>query len=422
MGALILAVMGCAQTASQLGHNAMKQKNYYLAESRFQEALAANPQDWAARRGLGLAYYGRGEYDQAARELETVRQQMPADGQTSLYLGLTRERLADFAAAEQVYSRYVALDNSSQLARRIRGRLLYVQNEKARQQVQQAIQFDQPLIGDAGGARVVGVLPFIPVGEDAERLDPLAVGLAALVVDDLFRIGSIKLVERMQLNYILDELALAGDSVVDVSSAPRLNRLIGAGYLVRGDLVSLDNEEVGIHSGVINTRQKTYNPVIDSEEKFSKLWSLQKQITFAIIDSLGIVLTPEERNAISRVPTENYEAFLAYCNGIAEKDQGNYDAAGQYFNQAVLADPNFGQAVDMKEEAGLLEENGGNQDEFESTLGSQIGGETLATGFDTDVTGEFEDLTENGVDNNDTVPVEDVTGETGTVSVGGTIR
>jgi|GEM_PF-1962480 len=420
--AVLLVLGGCAHNALWRGNDALKKGNYYLAESHFQGVLNENPNDFAARRGLALVYYHRGEYENAARELEIVRLNMPKDGLTSLYLGLTYERSDRFADAEQVYNTYLLADSKSEISRKIKGRALYVRNEKARRQVREAIEFDRPLLADTTGARVIGVLPFISVGEDTARLDPLAVGLAALVADDLFRIHSIKLVERMQLRYILDELALAGDSIIDVSSAPRLNRLIGAGYLVRGDLVGLGDEEVGIHSGVINTRQETYNPVIDAEERYAKLWNLQKQITLAVIDSLGIELTPGERNNISRIPTENFEAFFAYCNGIVAHDQGDFTTAGEYFNQAMAADPGFEQAAAMQEETELLNESGGAPEEFDESLGAIISQETLPTEFDTDVAGEFEDLTESGVGNNDAVPAEEETEETGTVSVGGTIR
>lgn len=420
--ALLLVFSGCARSSYHLGNRALEDENYNLAESHFVEALQEHPDNLRARRGLGLVYYHRQEYEQADRELEIVRRSLPGDGLTCLYLGLAREHLADFSGAERVYQTYLSVAQKSKVARQIRGRLLYVRNEKTRQQVAQAIQFDRPLIEDTTAAKVVGVLPFVPLGEDVGTLDPLAAGMAALVANDLFRIGSIRLVERMQLKYILDELALAGDSIVDVSSAPRLNRLIGAGYLVRGDLVSLGEEEVAVHSGFINTAQGSYNSVLDSEEEYSRLWDLQKQITFAIIDSLGIALTPEERNAIERIPTESFTAFMAFCNGIAERDQGNYATAGEYFTHAVTADPNFEEAATMQEESELLEESGGSQEEFEEAAVANIAVETLDMDFGAGMTADLDDLSEAGVENNDTVPVEDVTPETGTVSVGGSIR
>jgi tetratricopeptide (TPR) repeat protein len=420
--ALLLIISGCARSSYRLGHNALEDGNYYLAESHFLTALQDDPDNLKARRGLGLVYYHRKEYDQAARELENVRRDLPGNGATCLYLGLARERLDDFAAAERVYDTYLSVAKKSKITRQIRGRLLYVRNEKARQQIRQAIEFDRPLIEDSTTAKIIGVLPFIPVGEDVETLDPLAAGLAALLANDLLRIGSIKLVERTQLKYILDELALAGGSVVDVSSAPRLNRLIGAGYLVRGDLVSLGEQEVAVHSGFINTAQGSYNTVLDSEGKYAQLWNLQKRITFAIVDSLGIVLTPDERNAIEPIPTESFTAFLAFCNGVAAQDEGNYAAAGEYFSHAVTADPNFEQAATMQEESELLNESGGSQDEFEEAVAANIAGEAIEMDFGADFTEDLDDLSESGVEGNDAIPVEDVTAETGTVSVGGTIR
>jgi tetratricopeptide (TPR) repeat protein len=419
---LLLALIGCAQTSFRLGNEALQNENYYLAESYFLEALQENPENLQARRGLGLTYYHRQEYEQAAQELAAVRREMPGDGLTSLYLGLTHEQLDDFTAAASVYNAYLAAAPEAKITRQIRGRLLYIRNEESRRQVAEALAFDRPLIQDSGGDKIIGVLPFIPNGEDRQTLDPLAAGLAALLANDLLRLDDVRVVERMQLQYILEELALAADSLVDLSSAPRLNRLIGAGYLVRGDLVDLGEQEVAVHSGVINTAQGSYNAVLDSEEKYSRLWELQKKITFALVDSLGLELTPAERNAISRVPTESFTAFMAYCQGVAEQDAGNYAAAEDYFQQAVAADPTFEEAATRQEEADLLQESGGTAEEFEESVTANIIDATFDFGFDPDVTDNFDELTESGVGSNDKTAVEEVIEPTGTVVVGGSIR
>ena len=212
------------------------------------------------------------------------------------------------------------------------------------------------LVLDTTGPVTIAVLPLTISGESADSLRPLARGLAAAVSYDLFQIKSIRVVERLRLDCIIRELALVDAGYTEKESSPRLGRFLGANKLVSGNLAFLGGAEVSVQSGILETSTAAYQPALQSEEQYARIWKLQKAMTFAIIDSLGLQLTPGERSNIEKIPTEKFPAFLAFSRGIDHLDRGEYEEANHYFTEAAKIDHGFAQANELKEESALLKE------------------------------------------------------------------
>jgi len=413
---ILLWFSGCSQSLVSQGGRAIEKGDYEAAKRYFQSALDADPADLIANRGLGQVYFHLKDYDKAIEYLEAARDIKPDDGTTVLYIGIVHEAMGDYATAEGVYGSYVTDSPGSKISRKIGGRLLYVRNEQARQQARRALEYESTLVQDTSAAAIVGVLPFVAAAGDSGSLSALGSGLAAAVSYDLFQIHSIKLVERLQLKYILEELERVESGLIARESSPRLGKLIGASHLISGSLSQLAIDEVSVQSGIINTADSLYMMAIDSDEKFSQIMRLQKRITFAIIDSLGVQLTAAERNAIEKIPTESLEAFLAYCRGVEQLDMGNYESANRFFDQAVALDPSFDQAVSFQEETDLLIEGVGTVSEFEDKVTETFSAGTTAGD---EINEDAFDIVDPVIDpRTDDEPVL----ETGTVSIGGSIR
>jgi tetratricopeptide (TPR) repeat protein len=413
---LIAILAGCSQSMVRQGDRALRHGNCELAKERFLNALQSKPDDLEIRRGLGRSYFCLGEYGQADSILSSLWQEHRGDALTTLYLGMTKEAEGDLESAGRVYGSFQASSDKSQLAQQIRGRYLYVHNEYLRQQVKHALEFESEQKLPSDTIRSVGVLPFGITDSTADSLKPLGDGLAAAVSYDLAQVKGIKLVERLKLKYLLDELSLVEKGYTSEESSPRLGRIVGANDLVGGSLTPEAGNKLGIQSYIVNTGDSKYSVALDHQDQFDKLMQLQKQLSFAIIDSLGIKLTPEERNAIEKIPTTSYQAFWAYSRGIGALDAGNYDMARDDFNAALNFDPGFAQAAASKNEASLLNNSSGTLKQFESS--SLAGGgyheANAVTGIQ-DIYGT--------VDQSETPPgTIDPVLETGTATVSGSIR
>lgn len=365
--ALILLLAGCAPSSVNSGFDALQSANYSRARAYFELALEKNPDDLRAQEGLGEVLFYTKDYAGAQQQLQKVLMKDPKYGRASLFLGLTLEEQGDLSSAAAVYESYLLYDKDSPLARQITGRRLYVKNQELRQQVKDAIAFEKQGTAGAPEGDAVGVLPFLPSDSTSQVLGPLATGIAAAINYDLSQISSIKVVERQKLRYLLDELNLTKQGYTEAESSPRLGRIVGAEHLVSGSVGAAGGDEVSVSSGISDVAKDSYTPALQQQETMAKLLELQKKITFAIIDSLGIQLTPEERNKIGKLPTEDFDAFLAYSRGIDALDEGDYSQATEFFERATTLDPNFTQAANLQQEAQLLDLGSGTPDAFAST-------------------------------------------------------
>ena len=412
----MIVVVGCGGSAAlRRGQDAIQEERYDAAVTNFERALAEDSTDAMALRGLGRAEYALKQYEEAEQHLAQAQRLRPKDPTTAFFLGLSREQLGNLSGAEGAYEAYLATKPKKDQATAVRGRLLYLRNQLVREQAKEAIRLEKDLVHDTTGPRTVAVLPFTLTGHMADSLEPLGKGLAAAVSYDLFQIKSIRVVERLRLNDILDELNLVKQGVVAKESAPRVGRLVGADYLVNSNLQFIDSNDVSVQSGIITPHNDAYRPALLSEEAYHRIWKIQKDITFAIIDSLGIVLTPKERNALKKIPTEKFPAFLAYSRGIEQLDQGNYEEANALFSEAAKIDPGFTQAAAMEQQSGLLMSGSQPIGQFENTAAPGLG---AGSQVDIGPTTEFFDVTQPEADPRTDDPPSV---ETGSTSVSGTI-
>lgn len=57
-----------------------------------------------------------------------------------------------------------------------------------------------------------------------------------------------------------------------------------------------------------------------------------------------MTLTPAERQLVDRQATSNLNAFLAYSRGLQASDDGRFEDASRFFDEARGLDPGFGAA------------------------------------------------------------------------------
>ena len=69
-----------------------------------------------------------------------------------------------------------------------------------------------------------------------EELDPVRKGLALMLITDLSMVKDLQVVERVRLQALAEELGLGSSGIVEPDTGPRVGRLLGARWLVGGDI------------------------------------------------------------------------------------------------------------------------------------------------------------------------------------------
>lgn len=240
------------------------------------------------------------------------------------------------------YETYLATYGDGDGAVAVRGRLLLAREQAA---VSRVRGVDPTTLGP-GDEDVVAVLPLSVIGPDS--YGPLGRGLAAQITSDLLLLDRFTLVERMELQAIVDELDLARSPYADSTTTPAFGRLVQAGNLVTGSVQAPLGETVGLRADVVSsTGELTQTPTRTAPS--NQLLSLEKEVVFEIAGLLGYTVSQAERTRILENGTQNLQAFLAYSDGLELADQGLWAAAAASFAEAQRIDPEFVEARRMLE-------------------------------------------------------------------------
>jgi tetratricopeptide (TPR) repeat protein len=318
--------------------------------TRLEAARSANPGSEEAVRNVGIAYFKAGRYTEARTALQQAVSMNATDGVAALYLGLTAEAQNDLPAARKAYTSYLAVGKTRGVKNQINDRLALLARKENEEAAKRAIAQENSLSSTPGSPRTVAVLPFTFSGADTS-LKPLERGFADLVTTDLTRASALTVVERERLQALLDEMHVQQTGVA-AGTGVRAGKILQAGRLVGGSISQLGQNQLTANAYVTNvqTSQNVGNGARD-QQTVDQLFTLEKNIVFGLFDDLGVTLTTAERNAIEQRPTRSLQAFLAYSRGLELEDQGRFDEAARFFDNAVRTDPGFGAAQQKSQEA-----------------------------------------------------------------------
>ncbi len=382
---LALLLAGCSQSFYSSGRKHLEQGQYESAVDAFYKEIAANPQKAApAWRELGVTYYRMGDLYKAEDALKQANAIVP-DARTHLFLGLIYEKQNEYSKAIDAYTASLNLNPSRQTRDNVSAHLDQLVYKKISDDVSLAIEHESEIQIDTIPENTVAVVNF-----DGSHLQPdlapLAVGLAEFTSVDLAKVKSLNTVERLRVDAILDELKLSQTGYVDPSSAPRVGRLLGTKKIITGSLLGIGEDGFRLDGVIVGAADTTKQFTEANEGRLREIFRVQKKFVFDILDSLGVTLTIEERDAIREIPTESYLAFLAYSRGLYFEQQGMHEQARQEFNSAVSYDVNFSAAQSGMTKAAAAAASGGysqSQEALETfAVTSGVDIETLAVGLD----------------------------------------
>jgi TolB-like protein len=200
-------------------------------------------------------------------------------------------------------------------------------------------------IGDAfAGPGTVGVLYFQNQGNP--ELEPLKVGLAQMLTTDLVGAGSAKIVERTQLQAVMDELKLGHSAVADKDTSSKLGKLLGAEYLILGSYFSLagtlrvDARLVRVETGEVVHASGDNGGIAD-------FLNIEKKVATSFRDQLGKLL-PGIVKPLASIAADAaahpLEAVMALSDGLVALDQHELPRARESFQKAIVADPRLDEA------------------------------------------------------------------------------
>ncbi len=159
-----------------------------------------------------------------------------------------------------------------------------------------------------------------------------------MIITDLAQIESLTVLERMRVQYLLSEMQMGQTGIVETATAPRAGRLLGAESLIVG---SLEPGSLAVKASVGSTTTEEVVGAFSVTAEEEEFFLLEKEIVYNALKILGVSLTQEEKDRVSKYHTKNLQAALYLGQGLDALDVGEWKEARGFFKQALDIDPRF---------------------------------------------------------------------------------
>jgi len=192
-------------------------------------------------------------------------------------------------------------------------------------------------------------------GED--KLNPLQKGMAVMLISDLAKLEQLQVVSRVRMQALLDEMGLGSPGTTDPESIPRVAKLLGAYFIVSGDIMMGSRQNIQINSSVLDVPFEALSHQPAVSEKLDQLSRLEKKVLFNLVEQLQVTLSPAKKVELQAPLSTSTTALLALFLGIDHSDKGQYSQAMRMYKQALIEDPDLKMAKTGIQELEALGEN-----------------------------------------------------------------
>jgi class 3 adenylate cyclase/TolB-like protein/Tfp pilus assembly protein PilF len=202
-----------------------------------------------------------------------------------------------------------------------------------------SIWFMLPDRSDPSTEKSIAVRPFW--NESAEKENEYFVnGITEDIRNNLAKISGVRVISRGSMekyrstNLTTKEIARELDVV----------------YILEGTVQKLD-DQVKIHAQLILAEDDDHaweRSFVRDLSKVNEVYEIQSQIAQSVAEELKVIITPEEKLLIEKIPTQNQQAYDLYLRGrdaffryYLNRNNADLEHCIQLFQQAISIDDNF---------------------------------------------------------------------------------
>lgn len=182
-------------------------------------------------------------------------------------------------------------------------------------------------------------------GAQKEDYDALERGMAGMLISELGANPALRVVERENIQRLVDEQNLGASGRVDDQTAAKIGKIVGARYAVMGSFIDLYGD-FRVDVRVVNVET---SEIIKTEKV-----SMQREHLFDLVRSLAGALNKDlnlpplsrqvsEQRMSRQIPTE---ALTYYSRALLYHDRGNHTQARVMFQKAIDVFPEYAEAKD----------------------------------------------------------------------------
>jgi curli biogenesis system outer membrane secretion channel CsgG len=181
------------------------------------------------------------------------------------------------------------------------------------------------------------------IGPANKDLEPLTKGVADILITELSANAEIRVVERDQLQRLLDEQNLSASGRVDEGTALRLGKILGAHHMIFGGFVTDLRGNMRLDARAVEVQTSKVEHVETVQGKMDNVMVLITDLAAKLNRGMNL---PELPKAVREARGEQAKKVpvsvtLLYARALMEKDGGNAAGAVELLQRSLAEFPSF---------------------------------------------------------------------------------
>ncbi len=194
------------------------------------------------------------------------------------------------------------------------------------------------LIVFAGAQEIIVSVSDFNVESENSKLKYIGKGISTLVAGELRRTKTIKLLERSQMNKIMEEQKLSLSGMVDEAHQVELGKLMAADYIVFGEIIDMGNSLlISVRMADVATTEVVWeDSIMEKLETYDYIGAYFAQ---SILTELKLDVQKETVAKVETKVIKETEAIVALSSGIDAYDKGDEEKAKEELTIVQMLDP-----------------------------------------------------------------------------------
>ena len=192
----------------------------------------------------------------------------------------------------------------------------------------------------------IAVMPFDnggSYGQDKENFDALQKGIAGMLISELAQNPAARVVEREEIQKLLEEQKLATAGRVDPQTAAKVGKLVGARYVVLGTFLDFYGD-FRVDARLVNVETSEIVKVESDRMQRDHLYDIIRTVATQLMKDASLPPLSKqvsEQHMSRQVPTE---ALTFYSRALLYHDRGQKDKAIEMYQRAISVFPAYAEA------------------------------------------------------------------------------
>jgi TolB-like protein len=178
----------------------------------------------------------------------------------------------------------------------------------------------------------LAVLPFENLSTDDKQIW-FSEGMTDIIISQLSKISGLRVLSRTSTLKYGKEQKNIGE----------IGKELGVNFIIEGTVQRQENKmRISVQLIRVFNEGHLWSDIYDREWK--DIFDVQSEIAQSIAEELKTILTPREKELIEKKQTENPEAYNLYLQGRffwGKRTKEGLEKSVEYFEQAIIADPNY---------------------------------------------------------------------------------